>query len=281
MGNNWSKFYESYIPRIKARHYKMLHRPCEWNNPHRLTDKMEWLKVYDSTFLKTFCADKYTVRQYVNAKIGRDICIPLLGVYNQFDDIKFNELPSDYVMKTNHGSHTNIIVRNGSLNKVDATRKFSDWLSKDWSWYGYELHYIPIPRKIIIEEYQNDGGAALTDYKFLCFNGTPVYCQVIADRNTAYRHLNYYDMNWTPCTTLSRTDFPANYGIHHQCPSTFELMKMYAKILSADFKFVRVDFYEINNRLYFGELTFIPAAGYIQFQEDKSDYILGDMLTLM
>lgn len=241
---------------------------------------MEWLKVYDSNFLKTYCSDKITARKYVAAKLGKDISIPLLGIYDNFGAIDFSKLPKDYVIKTNHGSHTNIIVRGGKIDKNVAKRKFDEWLAKDWSWWGYELHYKPIPRKILIEKFVSDGHPDLTDYKFLCFNGVPTYCQVISDRHGRNKRLNYMTRDWTPALNISQTDFPANYSFIDPPPASIDIMWKYAEKLSEDFKFVRVDFYEIANKCYFGELTFIPAAAYIKFTDDSVDYALGKMLEL-
>jgi hypothetical protein len=126
MDNEWLDYCKTFIPKIKARHKQMLGRECNLDNPQRLTDKLEWLKVYDSTFLKTYCSDKLTARKYVAAKLGKDISIPVLGVYNTFDEIDFGKLPKDYVIKTNHGSHTNVIVRNGKIDKAKAHRERFD-----------------------------------------------------------------------------------------------------------------------------------------------------------
>lgn len=281
MANNWLTYCTSFIPQIKMRHKQMLGRECNLDNPIRFTDKLEWLKIYDSTFLKTYCSDKITVRNYVKQKLGVDISIPIIGVYNSFDDINFSKLPTNYVIKTNHGSHTNIIVRNNSINILDVKAKFNEWMKHDWSWWGYEFNYTLIPRKIYIEEYMNDGNDDLIDYKFLCFNGCPLYCQVISDRHNKNKRLNYYDTAWTPCTNISRKDFMANYNVIDTKPASIELMWKYASILSSDFKFVRVDFYEINGKCYFGELTFIPAAAYIQYVDDSVDYMFGNLLTLL
>lgn len=280
MGSQWLDYCKTFIPQIKARHKQMLGRDCDLNNPKRFTDKLEWLKVYDSTFLKTYCADKLTVRKYVSKKLGKYISFPVLGIYDTFDSIEFAKLPTDYVIKTNHGSHTNIIVRNGNINKVKARQRFTEWLSKDWSWWGYELLYIPIPRKIFIEPLMTDGHNDLTDYKFLCFNGVPRYCQVISDRNNSDKRLNYYDLNWSPMYKICRTDFRSNYNLLDSKPSNFNQMIEYATKLSAEFKFVRVDFYEINGVTYFGELTFIPGAAYIQYTSDNIDYEFGNFLML-
>lgn len=278
MDKAWLDYCKSFIPQIKARHKQMLGRECNLENPQRFTDKLEWLKVYDSTFLKTYCSDKLTARKYVTAKLGKDISIPVLGVYDKFDDIDFSKLPKDYVIKTNHGSHTNIIVRNGKIDKGKAKKQFDDWISKDWSWWGYELFYSLVPRKILVEQYMNDGHSDLNDYKFLCFNGKPNFCQVIGDRHNSNKHLNYYDRNWKPCINMSRTDFPANYNIAEPIPESIEDMWHYAEILSKDFKFVRVDFYDINGICYFGELTFAPGAAYIKYTHDYVDFELGAML---
>ncbi len=280
MIDSWKNYCISLIPKMKARFKQMMGREPDLENPKRFTDKLEWLKAYDSTFLKTYCADKITAREYVKEKLGKDISIPLIGIYDKFNDIDFSKLPKDYIMKTNHGSHTNIIVRNGNLNKNLAKQKFNEWLSKDWSWWGYEMFYKPIPRKIIIEKFMSDGNAALTDYKFLCFNGKPFYCQAITDRGTNKMALNYYDMNWNPCKEISRLDLPANYNKINAKPKTFEQMKEYATILSKDFKFVRVDFYEIEGKIYFGELTFIPAASYLKYKDPNTDYEFGNLLKL-
>ena len=122
MTDNWKEFCISQIPKMKTRFRQMMGREPDLVNPKRFTDKLEWLKVYDSTFLKTMCADKILVRDYVKAKLGKDISIPLLGVYDKFDDIDFSKLPKDYVIKTNHGSQTNIIVRNGQIDT-----KLAEW----------------------------------------------------------------------------------------------------------------------------------------------------------
>jgi len=278
--SEWLEYCKSLIPEMNKRFFSFMGRYPNLKNPIRFTDKLEWLKIYDSTELKTYCSDKITVRDYVKNKIGKDISIPILDIYNNFDDIDFSILPKDYVIKTNHGSHTNIIVKNGNINKEIANKKFNEWLNKDWSWWGYEMFYKNIKPKILIEKYMNDGYDDLIDYKFLCFNGKPLFCQVISDRNNLKKHLNYYDMNWCQCTEMSRVDFPANYQIKHNMPYTYNEMKEYASVLSRDFKFVRVDFYEIENKVYFGELTFIPGAAYIKYKKDQTDFILGKLLQL-
>lgn len=280
MADAWKNYCISLIPKIKSRFKQMMGFEPDLDNPKRFTEKLEWLKIYDSTFLKTYCADKITVRDYVKKKLGKDISIPILGIYDKFDDIDFSKLPKDYIIKTNHGSHTNIIVKDGNIDKKIAKRKITEWLSKDWSWWGYELFYKLIPRKILIEKFMSDGNSALTDYKFMCFNGNPIYCQAITGRGTKEMAFNYYDMDWKPCRDISRLDLPANYNKVDVKPKSFDKMKEYATILSKDFKFVRVDFYEIDGRIYFGELTFIPAAAYVKYKNPNTDFEFGNLLKI-
>lgn len=252
----------------------MLGKKCNLDNPILFSDKLEWLKIYDSTFLKTYCSDKILAREYVKNKLGRDISIPIIKVYNNFDEIEFDNLPKNYVIKTNHGSHTNIIVKNNNLNKKNAKRKIVEWLSKDWSWYGYELHYIPIKRKIFIEQYM-PCEQGLTDYKFYCFNGEPKFCQVVSDRNNKMKK-NYYDLEWKEMNISQKNELK---NLKIKKPETFAEMIEISKKLSKDFKFVRVDLYEIQNKVYFGELTFIPGAAYLKWNYE-SDLFLGELLSL-
>ena len=200
-----------------------------------------------------------------------------LMLYADRKDIDFFKLPKDYVMKTNHGSHTNIIVRNGNLNINVARQKFNEWLSKDWSWYGYELHYIPIKRKILIEQFMPSEQKTLLDYKFFCFNGKPKVMYIGDDGNYQNPTCDFFDMDFNH---LNITMHDPNAKVCPAKPKNFELMKEYSEKLCKDFKFVRVDFYEIDGIIYFGELTFIPSAAYINYRRKEDDLIFGKMLEL-
>lgn len=269
------------IPELKEIWLKHMKYPLNLESPTTFSEKIQWLKIFDSNDLKTKCSDKIAVREYCKQKLGKDYFIPILEVYNNFDEIDFKKLPKDYVIKTNHGSHTNIIVRNGNINKELAKQKFDKWMSKDWSWYGCEMAYHRIPRKIFIEKYMKQTSKDdLIDYKFLCFNGSPKYCQIISDRHNKNKYANYYDMDFIPQTDISGLDFKANYNIKDTKPKNWDLMKEISKILSKDFNLVRVDFYEIDGILYLSELTFFPRAGYITWTDNSIDLKLGKMLSL-
>lgn len=249
-------------------------------NPKTISEKLNWLKIYDSTLLKTECSDKLTVREYVKEKLGKDLFLPVLGVYDKFEEIDFSKLPIDYVIKCNHGSGMNIIVKDGNINKSEAKCKIDRWMKTDYL-HLLEFSYKPIIKKIFIEQYaENVGKVSLTDYKFSCFNGVPKICQVMNDRFTNNLHFNYYDMDFKQLTEISRNDHPANYSLIDEIPENWNLMKEYAKILSEDFKFVRVDFYEIDREVRLSELTFYPNGGYLKYKDRNTEIQLGELLSI-
>ncbi len=252
------------------------------DNPKTLSEKLQWLKIYDSTYLKAFCADKITVRDYCKEKLGIDLCIPLLKIYNKPEEIEWNILPNQFVIKCNHGSAMNIIVKDKKTVKKDNINKtLNKWLSIKYGDLSYELFYNLIKPKIIIEPYLEDKeNGALTDYKFLCFNGEIKYMQVVNDRGTNKLHFNYYTPNFIPMTDVSWNAHPADYSKIDKKPINFELMKEYATKLCKDFKLVRVDFYEINKKVYLGELTFIPASGRLTYKNPDTNLKFGNMLKL-
>ena len=251
------------------------------NNPKTIQDKLSWLNIYDTNPLKTKCADKIKLHEYCKDILGEDICIPIIKIYDRVDDIIWDELPEKFVIKCNHGSGMNIIFRNkNNFDKLNAIDKLSKWMKDDFAFRnGFEAHYHDIEHKIFVEEYKNDGNKDLIDYKFLCFNGTPIYCQVIGGRNEKSRHLNYYDMDFD-FVDISRYDFPNNPKIIDKKPINFEKMKEFSKILSEPFKFVRVDFYEIDGRVFLGELTFTPGAMAFKYKNDDDNIKVGSLLKL-
>lgn len=260
---------------VKQQFKRALGYSLNLDNPQTFCEKINWMKVYDSTFLKTYCADKLLVREYAEDKLGVDLSIPVIGVYDKFEEIDFSKLPKNYVIKCNHGSGMNIIVKDGKVNTADVKRKLDQWMRTDYL-HLLEFHYKPIKKKIFIEEYKDNGEQGLIDYKFWCFNGQPKFYGV----NAGYGHgaINYYDMNGETFN-VQRADYSPNVNEMWERPKHFDLMVEYAKKLSSDFKFVRVDFYEIQGKIYLGELTFTPGGGYIKYQND-GDLTLGKMLDL-
>ena len=240
--------------------YKRMCTPINIDYPRTFNEKIQWSKIYDSTPIKTRLADKYLVRDWVAEKIGDKYLIPLLGVYDSFEEIDFDKLPNQFVIKCNHGCAYNIIVKDKSkLDLTDVKAKLDKWMSENFAFKNaYELHYRDIPKKIIIEKYMDDGTGDLRDYKFTCFNGKPEFIWIDSDRHTEHKR-NLYDLNWNQlnCKVNTKYDtFPSP-----EKPKCLNEMIQLAKILSSGFNYVRVDFYIINDKIYFGEMTFTSSSG--------------------
>ncbi len=245
-----------------------------WNNLKTYTEKMQWEKLLNNDSRKTIYSDKLLVRDWIKEMIGEDVLIPLLGVWNSFDEINFDLLPSSFVLKTNHGSGTNIIVNDiSTFNKKIAKLKFDDWMKMD---FGYtnsiQIHYSSIVPKILAEEFVASDDGDLRDYKFLCFDGKAYFCWVDCNRFSNHTR-TVFDISWNkqPWTQ-------SNYGISSKDipkPDNFEIMVEYAEILSKGFKQVRVDFYNVNGKIYFGEMTFTNGSGLDQIVPLEFDDVLG------
>jgi len=250
------------------------------DNPKTIQDKIQWLKLNDSTDLKTCCADKILLHDYCKEKLGKDICIPVIKVFNDFC-INLNELPKQFVLKCNHGSGMNIIVKDSSLlDIVDTKNKLEKWLNKDFAFQNhFEYHYHNIKRKIYAEKFMIDEKqkSSLYDYKFWCFNGVPKFFTI----NEGHGHgpLIHYNLDGSR-SSIERLDHSVPIGLDYDKPKNFDLMVEYAKTLSKDFKLVRVDFYEINNEVYLGELTFTPGSGTFRYKNREDEIAVGNMLKL-
>lgn len=251
------RLYKNYL---KAFYYKELKKQLNFERPKFFNEKIQWLKVYDSTPLKTRLSDKYLVRDWVQEKIGEEYLIPLLGSYDKFDDIDFESLPEQFVIKCNHGSNYNIIVKNKTeFNSTKARLKVESWLKTNFAYhYGLELQYRDIKPKIIIEKYIDDGTGDLRDYKFTCFNGKPDFIWVDSDRHSIHKR-NLYDLHWNQLPYMVNPNFSTFPS--PEKPKCLKQMVKIASILSTDFNYVRVDLYLINDSIYFGEMTFTSSSG--------------------
>ena len=260
-------------------------KPLDFNHLTTFTEKLQWLKLFDSTSLKSLLADKYRVRRWIAEKIGQEYLIPLLGVWDDFDDIDFDALPEQFVLKCNHGCGMNIIVHDKKSFDIERAReKINAWLAVDWGMVNFEFHYSPIKRKIIAEKLMKNGDAPdIDNYKFWCFNETPIFCGYdggrTPDGNMDDLRIDYFDMNWKPTTFENASHPRSDHPEKIRKPKNFELMKELAATLAAGFAFVRVDLYEIDGRVYFGEMTFEPGAGYFSYKSEGTDEYLGSLLT--
>lgn len=251
-------------------------------NPQTYNEKIQWMKLYDSTPIKTRLADKYLVRDWVAERIGARYLIPLLGVWDSFNEIDFDALPEQFVLKCNHGCGYNLIVQNkAELKLEDAKRKINAWLAEDFAFKGvFELHYSPIPRKIIAEQYIENKASKgdLYDYKFWCFDGKVKYIQFLSDRNISGLKMAFYDTSW------KKQDFVYSHPLDTKDiarPDNLEEMIALAEKLAKGFNHVRVDFYRMDDgRIYFGEMTFTSASGFCHWQPAEMDYTMGQLLNL-
>lgn len=266
-------------PKMLAERYEqVIGHKLNWDDLQTYTEKMQWAKLYDKNPLKAVLTDKYLVREWVEKTIGGEYLIPLLGVWDRFDDIDFSVLPDRFVLKTNHGSGTNLIVKDKSkLNLKRAKRMFDDFMSIDYAYNSdFEMHYTDIKPKIIAEKYMETSTGELPDYKFLCFDGRPYYCWVDSGRFTNHTR-NIYDLDWNlqpwgQCYPISEVSIKK--------PVQFETMVKLAQRLSEGFPHVRVDFYNIDGNIYFGEMTFTNASGLERIYPDEWDKRLGDLWNL-
>lgn len=254
--------------------------PLNIEEPATFNEKIQWLKLYDSTPIKTRLADKYLVRDWVKEKIGEQYLVPLLGVWDSFAEIDFESLPEQYVLKCVHGSGMNVIVRKEKpLDKKNAKKKIDYWMR---FYYGIgpmqEWHYRDIPHRIIAEQYMENISGDLFDYKFYCFNGEPKYIQVIKGRNNDSQ-MAFYDLDWKDAG-FSHMYFGAMKQPAER-PKQLEKAIELVRILSSGFSFVRVDLYLVgDNDIYFGEMTFTPASGVRHWIPEGTDKMLGDLIEL-
>ena len=267
-----------YPKMLAARYEAAIGHKLNWDNLQTYTEKMQWAKLYDKNPLKATLTDKYLVREWVEKTIGGEYLIPLLGVWDNFEDIDFSELPDRFVLKTNHGSGTNLIVKDKSkLNLKRVKRMFDDWMKIDYAYNSnFEMHYTDIKPKIIAEKYMETSTGELPDYKFLCFGGKPYYCWVDCGRFTNHTR-NVYDLDWK-LQSWSQCH-PINEVIIEK-PAKFETMVMLAQKLSEGLSHVRVDFYNIDGNIYFGEMTFTNASGLERIYPDEWDKRLGELWQL-
>lgn len=265
---------------LKIKYFISMGKSLNLDNPKSFNEKLQWLKLNDRNPKYTKMVDKYQVREYISKKLGDEYLIPLLGIYDSYDEINFGSLPDQFVLKPNHTSGDIFICKNKSKIDYKELKKIvNKWLKREYYWLGREWPYKNIKPKILCEKYMvDDSTKDLIDYKFMCFNGEPKCLFVGLDRHSKSGiKVDFYDMDWN---LMPFKRHHPNSGKLLPKPKTFNKMVEFAKILSKDIPFVRVDFYEVNGKLYFGELTFYPGAGFEKFYPEEYDYVLGSWLQL-
>jgi len=255
--------------------------PLNLNNPKTYNEKLQWLKLYDRKDIYTTMVDKYEVKEYVSNIIGKEYIIPTIGIYDKFDDINFDKLPNQFVLKCTHDSGGIVICKDkNSFDIKSAKMIINNSLAKNFYYLSREWPYKNVKPRIIAEEYMEDKKSkSLDDYKFFCFNGVPKILFVATERQNKNLEtcFDFYDMDFNH---LPIKNGHPNSNKKIKKPEKFNEMKKLAGKLSKNIPHVRVDFYEINGRVYFGELTFYHWGGFVPFEPEKWDKELGDMLDL-
>lgn len=261
-------------------------RKLNLDNPQTLADKVSYLELNEPYDLKETCTDKYEVREYVEKKGLGELLVPVVGgPWEKFEDIDFSLLPESFALKATHGCKMNYIVTDkNSLDKDDCSRAVKKWLKTTYGTYSMEPHYIGIKHRIYAEKYLGEM-SSLVDYKFHCLNGEPKFVLAITGRETngdkaMKATLDLFDMSWNPIFEVvgANSEVAGNGDVAK--PEHFDQMVEISRQLAADFKFVRVDLYELDGKVMFGELTFSPACCVFPYLSDDFVEKMGESLSI-
>lgn len=255
-------------------------KKLDLDNPITFNEKIQWLKIYDKKEIYTKMVDKLEVKEYISNIIGKDFIIPTLGVFEKFDDIDFDKLPNQFVIKCTHDSGGIIICKNkNKINIKKMRKKMNKALKDNYFYHGREWPYKNVKPRIIIEKYMaNFGNDELCDYKIFCFNGKPKITLVCSERFSSNNMCKtFFNNDWD---LLELTENGHRIDNTTKKPKNFDKMLFFSKKLSNNIPFLRVDWYEINGKLYFGELTFFPNSGFEKFEPESWDFELGKMIDL-
>ena len=244
--------------------------------------KVNWLLIHENPEYKSNIVDKIKLHDYSIKILGKDICVPILKIYENENDINLNELPNQFVLKLNHGSAMNIICTDKlKLNLKETIKKLKIWKNKNYGLWSTEFQYMYVKRKIYAEQFLSDD---LIDYKVFCFNGKSKFIRIrkkLKYKNKIIKIHNHYDINWKLNNLESGLrGYIRKPDIKIKKPKNLDLMIKYANKLSEEFVFVRVDFYDFNNTIYLGELTFTPSNSFIKWKNLEQNIYIGSFMDL-
>ncbi len=249
-------------------------------NPVTYNEKLQWLKLYDRKPIYTKMVDKYEVKNYVSSIIGEEYIIPTLGVWDKFEDIDFDKLPNEFVLKCTHDCGGIIICKDKSkLDIKKAKKKINKCLKKNYYVKYREWPYKDVKPRIIAEKFMSDNSGGLVDYKFFCFNGIVNCVMVCIDRHISDVKFYFFDEKWQ-LLRLNVRGKNAPEGFTLPKPKSIDKMFEIAKTLSKDLPFVRVDLYECDGQIYFGETTLFPDSGFDPNILEETDIYWGKLLQL-
>lgn len=266
---------------LKWRYRFIFGKKLNLENPKSFNEKINWLKIYNRNPLYPRLVDKAEVKKYVAENIGEEYVIPTYGVWNSFDEIDFDSLPNQFVLKsTNGGGGSGVVICRDKkkLDMKNTKQRLETSMHTNWK-YEREWVYRDLKPRIIAEKYmEEECGTELKDYKFFCFNGEPHFCQVIRNRSSE-ETIDFYDLDWQLMPFNGLLKFKHS-NTPTERPDNIEEMRKICRELSKDMPFVRVDLYYINQRSYFGELTFYPAGGIGTFSPAEYNEKIGELISL-
>ena len=265
---------------LKLLYWDRFKKKLDLNNPKSFNEKLQWLKLYDRNPEYTNLVDKYEAKKIVSKIIGDKYLIPTLGVWENFDNIDFDKLPNEFVLKCTHDSGGLVIIKDKSnMDRKLAKKLLVKALKRNFFYPGREWPYKNIRPRIIAEKYMStDNSEELNDYKFMCFNGKCEMCFTCTERFSSDEvKVTFFDLEWNE---LPFERYHKKSDIHIPKPSKLDEMIHLAELLAKGIDFVRVDFYEIEGAVYFGEMTFYPGSGLEPFQPEQWDYLIGKKIVL-
>ena len=262
---------------VKAQYKNRVGKIPNLRNPKTFNEKMCYLKLHNRDDFYSKLCDKYRVREYVKEKIGEEYLIPSYGCWNSVEEIDWNALPNQFVLKATHDSESVILCTDKDTFDIEnAKKKLSTALSRNYFYIGREYPYKRIQPRVICEKLLDEH---IVDYKFYVFKGEPKYLYVgrglVADHSLK---ISFYDMNGK-LAPFRRMDYPG-LSDDFEMPGNFDEMKRLASKLAGDLPFVRIDLYSVGTKIYFSEITLTPASGYMPFNPEEYDGILGDMVEI-
>ena len=261
---------------IKLLYESIFGKKLDLDNPQTFNEKLQWLKLHDRNELYKKLVDKYEVKKYVESIIGKEYIIPTINKYEKFDEIKFDELPNQFVLKCTHDSGGIVICKDKKQLDIDnARKKINKSLKNNFYYMFREWAYKEVRPRIIAEEYM---GEELNDYKIFCFNGEPKFTLVCSNRVGKHKNTDFFDNNWNHLNFTREHSKNSNTPINK--PENFDEMLEIARKLSNKLQFIRVDLYNINGHIYFGELTFYPSGGFEGFYPCEYGKKIGELLEL-
>ncbi len=266
---------------VKSQYKYITHHKLNLNNPTRYTEKLQYLRlfVYPNDPLVSKCASREGVREYVKDKGFEEILIPCYGIFDNFDEINFNKLPDSFVLKCTHACGYNTVIKDKSKIDIKNLKKqFNKWLKTNYGNKTIEKHYSKIKPRIIAEKYIGELDSLPVEYKIHVFNGIAKSMYVVTGRGKNIRYNNYY-IDWKEFDGSQFNGWKKKEeGV--PVPENWSMMVKIAEDLAKNFPFVRVDLYNINGKIYFGEMTFTPAKGTLILDDDKCDFEMGQWLDI-